>query len=392
MKKKILIAGGSYSDIPLIKEAKKLGYYIITTGNRKEDLGHKFSDEYYLKDFSDKNSILELAKKLNIDYIVPSCHDLSMVTCAYVAEKLGLPGYDSYEITLNLHHKDKFRKISNIINLPTPRYFAYENIDKAKEDVKILPVPSIVKPIDLGGGKGISIVHKTTEFFEAINNAFNTSKSKRIVIEEYINGSLHSFSTFIKDKKVIFSFGDDEFSYVNPFGVSTSTSISKVFLKVKENLIEITEKLVKYLNLKDGLLHMQYLFDGKKVYIVEYTRRMPGDWYNIPVELSTGINYSYWVLQGFLDGDFSELKQKSQNGFYSRHCLIANKNGIIKNIIINKNIKNNIIDSFIWVDKNKKVHNYIYEKFGLFFLKYDSFEEMKEKTEKINELIKLEIE
>jgi biotin carboxylase len=392
MKKKILIAGGSYSDIPLIKEAKKLGYYVITTGNRKEDLGHKFSDEYHLRDFSDKTSVLELAKKLNIDYIVPSCHDLSIVTCAYVAEKLGLPGYDSYEIALNLHHKDKFRNISNIINLPTPKYFAYDNIDKAREDLEILPISSIVKPIDLGGGKGISIVNKRDEFFKAINNAFKTSKSKRIVIEEYINGSLHSFSTFIKNQKVIFSFGDDEFSYVNPFGVSTSTSISKVFLKMKKNLIKITEKLVKYLNLKDGLLHMQYLFDGEKVYIVEYTRRMPGDWYNIPVELSTGINYSYWVLQSFLEGDFSKFKDKLQEGFYSRHCLMANKNGYIKNLIIHEDIRYNIIDSFIWLDKCRIVSNFTYEKFGLFFLKYSSFEELQEKTKKINNLIKLEVE
>ena len=37
---KMLIAGGGYADIPLILAAKKIGYYVITSGNRPDELGH----------------------------------------------------------------------------------------------------------------------------------------------------------------------------------------------------------------------------------------------------------------------------------------------------------------------------------------------------------------
>lgn len=392
MKKRLLIAGGSYGDIPVIKEAKKLGFYVITSGNKKDDLGHRFSDEYHLCDYSNKEDILKLAKKLKIDFIVPSCHDLSMVTCSYVAEKLGLPGYDSYETTLKLHHKDSFRKISNEIQLPAPKALSYDDIRKAKDDYDILPIPAIVKPVDLGGGKGISIVYKIDFLFDAVNYAFEYSKAKRIVIEPFINGTLHSFSSFIRGHKVIFYFGDNEYSSVNKYGVATSTSPSENFNKVKNILIQETEKIAHYLNLKDGLLHMQYLLDGDKINIIEFTRRMPGDWYSIPVELSTGVNHAYWTLQGYLGGDFSELYHKEQTGFYSRHCLMATKNGRIKGLYLDKVIEKNIINSFIWLDKHKVVNDFVYQKFGLFFLKYNSLEEMKENTKKINDLIRIELE
>ncbi len=391
MKKKLLVAGGSYGDIPIIKEAKKLGFYVITSGNREDDLGHKFSDEYHLRDFSNKEDILELAKSLNIDAIVPSCHDLSMVTCAYVAEKLCLAGYDSYETTLNLHHKDRFRKISNEIQLLAPKAFSYDNIKKAKEDYELLPIPSIVKPIDLGGGKGITIVTKKEDLNNAINYAFEYSKAKKIVIEEFVEGSLHSFSSFIKNKKVIFYFGDNEYSSVNPYGVATSTSPSKNFNLVRDKLIKEIEKIAEYLHLKDGLLHMQYLLNDDKINIIEFTRRIPGDWYSIPVKLSTGVNHAYWTLQGYLNGDFSSLYHQEQNGYYSRHCIMSLKNGDIKDLFIDSCIKDNIIDSFIWIDKYNKIDDYIYQKFGIVFLKYNSLEEMEEKTKKINELIKIEI-
>ena len=52
-KKKLLLACGGYADIPLIKAAKSLGYYVVTTGNRPEEMGHKVSDEYRPADFSE---------------------------------------------------------------------------------------------------------------------------------------------------------------------------------------------------------------------------------------------------------------------------------------------------------------------------------------------------
>lgn len=387
MKKRLLIAGASYGDIPLIKEAKKLGFYIITSGNRKEDLGHMFSDEYHLRDFASKEDILDLAIDLRIDAIVPSCHDLSMISCAYVAEKLNLSGYDSYEITLNLHHKDRFRKIAEKISLLAPKAISFDTYSEAEKFSSKITLPCIIKPIDLGGGKGITIINERKDLLKAFEYAFECSKSKKIVVEPFVKGTLHSFSSFINNQEVVFWFGDNEFSSINPYGVATSTSPSKNFHLVKDKLINETKKVAQAYNLTNGLLHMQYLLDGDKINIIEFTRRMPGDWYSIPVELSTGVNHAYWTLQGYLNGDFSKLMIKEQNGFYSRHCLMALNNGIIDYLYIDKSIKNNIIDKYLWIDKYDKVDDFVYQKFGLFFLKYSSLKEMERKTKKINSLI-----
>ena len=102
----MLIAGGGYADIPLILSAKKLGYYVITTGNRPEELGHFYSDEYHHTDYSDLKAMLTLSKQLKINAICACCNDFSALSSAYVAENLGLPGHDSYETTKIIHHKD----------------------------------------------------------------------------------------------------------------------------------------------------------------------------------------------------------------------------------------------------------------------------------------------
>ena len=43
-KQRMLILNGSFCEQPLIETAKKMGYYVITTGNAPELIGHKYAD------------------------------------------------------------------------------------------------------------------------------------------------------------------------------------------------------------------------------------------------------------------------------------------------------------------------------------------------------------
>ena len=49
--KKLLILNGSFSEITLIQAAKKLGYYVITSGNNPQLIGHQYADEYIPADY-----------------------------------------------------------------------------------------------------------------------------------------------------------------------------------------------------------------------------------------------------------------------------------------------------------------------------------------------------
>ena len=87
--KKLLILNGSHSEITLIQAAKQLGYYVITSGNNPQLMGHKYADEYIPADYSDKEKILQLVKENGIDRIVSCANDFGVITASYVAEKMG---------------------------------------------------------------------------------------------------------------------------------------------------------------------------------------------------------------------------------------------------------------------------------------------------------------
>ena len=121
--KKILLLGGSAQQVIAIETAKKLGYYTIVCDFLEDNPGQFVADKFYLVSTTDKDKILDVAKKENIDGILAYASDPAAPTAAFVAEKLRLPGnpYNSVDILCN---KDKFRKFL-CVNLLFAHFFLF---------------------------------------------------------------------------------------------------------------------------------------------------------------------------------------------------------------------------------------------------------------------------
>lgn len=205
-KPKLLIAGGGHAEIPLIQAGKALGFYVITSGNRPQDLGHPFADETRLEDFSDHEAMLVLAKGLRVDAICAGCNDFAALSASYVAEQLQLPGHDPHEVVKLIHHKDRYREFAQEKGIATPKARGYASLDAALSDLEEFRYPLMIKPVDLTGGKGIAQANSIAEGRKAAVRAFDMSPAKRVVVEEFIEGSRHSISTFVRNGEVVFFF------------------------------------------------------------------------------------------------------------------------------------------------------------------------------------------
>lgn len=392
--KKLLLLNGGHSEIPLIEEAKKLGFYVITTGNKPDLVGHQYADKYVMGDFSEKEAMLKIAKENAVDAVCSSANDFGAISAAYVAEAMGLPGHDSYETAVLLHRKDGFKKFAREINLQSPISDCYDSYEEALLNENAYSYPLIVKPVDLTGGKGVSKIHSHSEYADAVARSLGRSRLHRIVIERFIEGTYHSFSTFLINKKVVAWFCDNEYSFVYPFFVDTSAGPADHMEDAKKVLIRQAELVAEKLDLVDGIFHMQYVMDKTNTpYILDITRRCSGDMYPEPVEHSTGIPWAKWIVMaevGFPAGHFSERGE--QKRLCGRHCIMAPKEGIIKDVIISEEIAHNIYKSFVWWRKGDIVYNHFTDKQGILFLEYATREEMQDKVLRIKDLVKVIVE
>jgi len=390
--KNFLLAGGGYADIPLILAAKKLGYRVITSGNRPNELGHQYSDEYQPADFSQPDEILQLSKNLKIDAICACCNDFSALSVAYVAEKLSLPGHDSYEIAKLIHHKDSYRQFASQHDIPTPRAIGLTQNDGLLHKIETLSFPIIVKPIDLTGGKGVSTASNLSEAKIAIERAFHASRAKRIVVEEFVEGSRHGFSAFLRDGKVVFYFSDNEHYFKNPYLVSAASTPSIVPKDAIQKLCQQSEKMASLLSLKTGIFHVQYILHNQEPVIIEICRRAPGDLYIQLVTHATGVQYAEWIVKAAAGLDCSRLSHVEPQGFFTRHCVMSANSGRVKDVVFDVSIQNNVVEKWMWWQKGDEITDYLTTKLGIVFLKFATMTEMLEKTEQMQTLIQVQIE
>ena len=223
MRKKILLLGGSAQQIVAIEKAKELGFYTVLCDFLPDNPGQYVADKFYLVSTTDKDAILKVAEAEKIDGILAYASDPAAPTAAYVASQMGLPGnpYESVEILCN---KDRFRSFLEQHNFCTPKAFGYTNLNDALADLKKnqFHFPVIVKPVDSSGSKGVGRIDGLEEATAKLEYAMSFSRSKRIIIEEYVEkfGYQIAGDGLSVDGKLVFRyFANDHFNpkCVNPF-------------------------------------------------------------------------------------------------------------------------------------------------------------------------------
>lgn len=400
--KKLLLLGGSHAEIPLIQAAHELGWFVITTGNNRDGLGHPYADKTVFADFSDKNAMLELASNEDVQAVCSGCNDFALLSTVYVCEKLGLPGHDSYATSLEIHHKDKYRALAARLDIPTPRALVVRNAADFETAISQLTFPIIVKPVDLTGGKGIHRAANIEEARAAYKDACSRTRQNHIVVEEFVQGTNHGFSAMLVKGKVAFAFSDNEQYYLNKYMVSGANTPSTTSAAGLAKLRDYSERIASELHLVNGILHIQYIecADGTPV-IIEICRRPPGDLYIKFVKYATGIDYPKFIVMAETGMDISGIADVPTQGFWLRHCIMSNKQagehsesgaaikGIVRDVSFAPEIQKNIVEKFLWYKPGEQITDKLLYKAGIVFFKFDTLAEMQDKTARMVDLVKI---
>ena len=90
--KKLMILGAGIYQVPLIKQAKKMGIYTIVVSVRGNYPGFAYADKICYEDTRNAQAIVKIAEQENIDGILTTGTDVAVVTIGKVCDTLGLTG------------------------------------------------------------------------------------------------------------------------------------------------------------------------------------------------------------------------------------------------------------------------------------------------------------
>ncbi|MEH7502846.1 ATP-grasp domain-containing protein [Neobacillus drentensis] len=396
--KKILFLGGSFQQIPPIKYAKEHGYYTILCDYQTNTPCQHYSDKYYCVSTTDKDAILEVATKENINGIVAYVSDRAAPTASYVANKLNLPS-NPYEAVSILTRKDLFRKFLKDNGFNCPRAKSYKTLIEAKEDLNIFHFPLMVKPIDSASSIGVSRIDSMDEFDKAFNLAILNSREKTVIIEEYIEMT-HEHQIggdiFIVDGMLEFCgflncHRNDQINPNAPIGKSYPLFLDEQ----KTNLVrKELERLINLLKMKTGALNIEVIIGrNEKVYFIDIGPRNGGNMIPEFLKVITGIDFVKAIVETALGNKDINFNNVPKEKFYATYTLHSAKKGELQDIIFSNEIEENIINNFIYKVKGEEIEifNNGTKALGYVFLRFASLEELKNKMKHINQLISVKV-
>ena len=291
--KQTLLVDTNRAAVPIYRALRDMGHEVWVVGSKPTEPLAKLAPNYVQLDYSDVDRLVAFIAKRNFDYLVPGCTDLSYEVCAEISNGR-FPGIDTPTNTSAIIRKSEFRKVAADLGLSIPCVLPLElacDIESA-----------IVKPVDSLSGRGITVLQNPTRgrLNEAFDIARKVSKTGSVIIEEFVSGQLFSHSAFIYDGEVVADFVVQEDCTTNPFTVDTSRMAMNFSFEMLDSLRTSICRLTSALHLANGLVHTQFIVCGSRYWIIEMTRRCPGDLYSLLIEFSTGYPYAASYLAPFV--------------------------------------------------------------------------------------------
>lgn len=292
--KRIMILGASATQLPLIKQAKKTGLYTIVASIPGDYPGFAYADKVSYVNITDRDAVLEEAKKEKIDGIVTTGSEIAVRSVGYVNSRLGLHGI-SEDSSLLVTDKAKMKQAMKDYGVSTADFRIVHNSEEAERACAEIGFPVMAKCTDQAGSKGISRVMNSTELQEAVENAFSWTKNDYIVIEKFIDGYEVGMDGYVDDDENCLCFPHNMMTYNNgktnvPIGHSIPYRVTSQ--NDYDNLLEEAKKCAKALQLKGCFFNTDVMISNGKAYIIEMCGRTGATC--IPEILSAFCGYNYY--------------------------------------------------------------------------------------------------
>lgn len=335
--KKIMILGGGDNQVPLIKRAKKLGYYVVLCDFRDNVPGIAVSDVHYQVNTLDPAKLIEVGKKEKPDGILTNSEP-TFLSMAEAAHKLGLRCLSDKHTNL---YKNKFlmREFCHKHGLLSPQYRHCTTLNEALVFFDQLQKKCIIKPLDNSASRGVFSINNSAELKEHFDECIGASSAANpaIIIEEYVTGTEFTIDGLmtpqghrclaISEKKhyaynenvayqLLFDNKNERFDYTE-------------LRKVNDQLVDLT-------GIPFGLTHAEYKFCNGKFYLIEIQARGGGNFIATDiVPFISGID-SYTEQLKWAVGEETDINYDYDA--LSEHCAVLHffdvpgKGGVVKEI------------------------------------------------------------
>lgn len=288
---KLLIIGASILQLPAIKRAKELGFYVGVIDYNPEAIGIPFADEFFNVSTIDIDGVVKTAEKFRPDGIMTLATDMPMRSIAAACERLGLCGI-SFDTAIKSTDKGEMIKAFEIAGVEHPWYFILTSSDELGSVIDKITYPCISKPVDNSGSRGVMLIHNEEELKSAVDYSAQNGRGGGVIVEEYLKGPEVSVEIIASDGEVYVLNVTDKLTTGAPHFVEMGHSQSSRLPECDvEKIKDLARRATIAVGVENGPAHAEIILTENGPKMVEIGARMGGDCITTHlVPLSTGID------------------------------------------------------------------------------------------------------
>ena len=306
--KTLAIIGASYLQLPLVKKAKELGLRTICFAWADGAVCRDVADVFYPISVTEKEQILSVCRREQVDGVTTIASDVAVPTVAYVTARMGLVG-NSEESARKSSDKFLMRAAFKSAGVSCPRFDVVDDTTDVVAVSETIGYPLIVKPVDRSGSAGVMEIDSPSGLDLAVRNAIACSFAKKAIVEQCVT-NMHEVSV------EGFSF-DGEYHMIQITDKVTTGAPHYVELghhqpadlsdDMRHRIRAEVERGVGALGIAFGASHAELMITADdEIYMTEIGARMGGDFIGSDlVRLSTGCDLLKLVIDcalGRFDG------------------------------------------------------------------------------------------
>lgn len=275
MGKKALILGVGNAQLDIIRYLKDKGWWILACSNQCHEKTIELVDRFELIDILDTDSLESLAREENVHLVYSIGSDLAVESIARIASNLGLSTFIEPKTSQLLSNKLFLRDFLTTNNLSPVRF---KKICTREDIIGWDIYPCVVKPVDSQGQRGVYIAYTAQDIETGLTESLNYSRSKMLIVEEYLDGPEISVNAFVAGSRIVFSQISDRL-VVEGYSAGIPRAHRIPASGSDEQLAqttELVERCVDALNIENGPVYFQLKITRDGPRIIEITPRLDG--------------------------------------------------------------------------------------------------------------------
>ncbi|MCI8887568.1 MAG: carbamoyl-phosphate-synthetase [Hungatella sp.] len=314
--KKLLILGGNPETIPLVEIANSLGIKTIVSSARHTDPAKRAAWKAYDVDGMDVPGLVALSKEEQVDGVLVGVADILVPAYCKVCEALDLPCYATQEIVDIFAFKDVFKATCERYGVHGIPEF-YLDAEMKREDLDRIIYPVMVKPVDNGGGVGMTVAYNEEELIAGVDLALRNSHKKRFIVEKYMQcddmGMYYTFKDGYCSASCIYDrYTTDEqpgLSRVCLGGTYPSKHLDEYFERMHKNVV----RMFREIGIENGVLMLSAFYENGEFYVYDTGFRLQGEAPHLLMKAIHGFDQREMLIRFALTGSEGNVDLKNDD-------------------------------------------------------------------------------